>query len=166
MKSTFSKSLLIVVLFAFNFNLGIYAQDDLIRTFEGHTSDVWSVVFSPDGSKLASGSKDFTIKLWRVTLTTSVEERYNKSKAEIINIYPNLINEYAEIVYYLDKSARVTLSLHSVLGEEVIKLEESIYKDAGQYSIELNTFWLSSGTYYLVLKADGETYLAKVCVVK
>ena len=30
----------------------------------GHTDDVLSVAFSPDGSTIASGSKDETIRLW------------------------------------------------------------------------------------------------------
>jgi len=37
-----------------------------VRTLKGHTHWVWSVSFSPDGSLLASGSYDSTIKLWRV----------------------------------------------------------------------------------------------------
>ena len=32
--------------------------------FEGHTDNVWSVAFSPDGGTLASGSWDNTIRLW------------------------------------------------------------------------------------------------------
>ena len=38
----------------------------VLRTLEGHSADVWSIKFSPDGTLLASGSGDKTIKLWRV----------------------------------------------------------------------------------------------------
>jgi WD40 repeat protein len=33
---------------------------------QGHRRIVWSVNFNPDGTKLASASFDFTIKLWNV----------------------------------------------------------------------------------------------------
>lgn len=33
-----------------------------IKTFQGHTKWIWSVVFSPDGQILASGSEDETIQ--------------------------------------------------------------------------------------------------------
>ena len=36
----------------------------LIHTLTGHTDDVYSMAFSPDGNKIASGSHDNTFRLW------------------------------------------------------------------------------------------------------
>ena len=33
-------------------------------SLEGHTGDVYSIAWSPDGKTLATGSDDRTVKLW------------------------------------------------------------------------------------------------------
>ena len=44
----------------------VVATAPLKAIFEGHTDFVWSVVFSPDGQTLVSGSRDRSIRLWDI----------------------------------------------------------------------------------------------------
>src|ERR1700727_590540 len=38
--------------------------DSCLRTMEGHSSSIYSVAFSPDGTGIVSGSSDNTLRLW------------------------------------------------------------------------------------------------------
>ena len=37
---------------------------DLLRTFHGHTEELYFMAFSPDGTRVLTGSEDWTAKLW------------------------------------------------------------------------------------------------------
>jgi WD40 repeat protein len=46
--------------------VGSAVRGGLLRTMKGHTWVVWSVAFSPDEAKSASGAEASTVRLWAV----------------------------------------------------------------------------------------------------
>ena len=47
-------------------NCGSAATGKCLKTLEGHSDDVRSVAFSPNGKMIVSGSRDDTVKLWSI----------------------------------------------------------------------------------------------------
>ena len=57
----------------------------LLETFQGHTDDVTSLAFSPDGSILASGSRDDTIHVWYVN-TGELLETFQRHSDDVTSV--------------------------------------------------------------------------------
>ena len=55
---------------------------------KGHTGNVYSVAFSPDGGTLASGSGDATIRLWDVVPATSCDKCLFRSIFTMVARWP------------------------------------------------------------------------------
>ena len=64
------KTTLYIAILSFVFILNVFAQDFHFTPLEGHTSSITELVFSSDGTTLASASEDRTIRLWDVTTGT------------------------------------------------------------------------------------------------
>ena len=162
-----------------------------VRRFEGHTGTVSSVVFSQDGAQLISGAYDGTIRLWDVATgqeidqldhkyivlsiaisgnerliasagegglrlwdaTATVLETVPAPSSEIpatLTHFPNPAGAFTTIEYVLSKASQVQLSVHDLLGREVISVLDAA-QATGSHSLQLATGKLSGGMYYLRL---------------
>jgi WD40 repeat protein len=73
------------------------------QTLEGHSASVMSVAFSPDGSKLASGSHDDTVRVWNVA-TGKVEQTLEGHSASVMSVAFSPDGSISHSVYLVDGS--------------------------------------------------------------
>lgn len=86
------------------------------------------------------------------------------SSFNLFQNYPNPFNPNTIINYQLPKNSFVSLNLYDANGR-LIKILESGFKRAGNYSTNFSAEGLSSGIYYYSLYADGVLMDTKKAVV-
>ena len=99
------------------------------------------MVFSPDGTTLASGSYDGTILLWDMSpyvtpLLTAVEATAPSlpSQTVLLANYPNPFNSHTQLAYRLAAPGPVQLAVYNALGQRVRTLVDGP-QTAGEYQV-------------------------------
>nr|BAN64570.1 receptor for activated C kinase, RACK protein [Babesia bovis] len=86
-----------------------------VHVYNGHTSDVYSVDFSPDNRQIISASRDKTIKLWN-TLSEckrTVQNAHN-DWVSCVRFSPNP-HEHVFVSGGWDKIVKVSLSSYAII---------------------------------------------------
>jgi len=79
--------------------------------------------------------------------------------------YPNPFNPQTLIRYAIPADVRVVLTLHDVLGRELLRLVDAVLP-AGMHEAVVDASKLSSGVYYYTLRADAYHETRKMVVLK
>lgn len=85
---------------------------------------------------------------------------------ESLKIVPNPLVGEATIYYELSAASSVSLSLHSLAGEQLQNLMSQPHQKAGIYSFPFSAHHLAAGMYYVVLKVDQEIFTKKMVIGK
>jgi len=72
-----------------------------------------------------------------------------------LSVYPNPFQNSTQIAFELPQQMHVVLEVYTVLGRPVAVITEQSY-EAGQNFLDWDAHKLSSGMYFLKLKADGK----------
>ena len=84
---------------------------------------------------------------------------------ELNQNYPNPFNPSTVISYSVPSASNVKLSIYNTLGQTV-KVLESGFKPAGNYSATFNTTGLPSGVYFYKLEAGQFSQIKKMILMK
>ena len=132
-----------------HFALGAAAQGDevcgevrlyhvdgmLVHTFTGHTSDVWTVVVTPDGKHIISGAhgaQDTRVKVWNVASKSLVSTCAGHTHRVVAAIPDNQrflsgggCNDTSVRVWLLDGTLENTFTLHAKLVTALVALPDN-----------------------------------------
>jgi WD40 repeat protein len=90
-------------------------------TFEGHTADIWSVVFSPDGRQLASASKDDTVRLWDVAVQQPISVFHGNPDSN----YGTAFSPDGEVLVLEGTNRDRNVRLLNINGNEIVTFKGS-----------------------------------------
>lgn len=95
---------------------------------------------------------------------TLIDEQLSLS--DVINIFPNPLEDKATIVYSLEKSDKVTITLFNANGQHITTIIKNRSREAGLHKVALNANYLSTGIYYLKLQSTEINIVEKLVVTK
>ena len=157
-------------------SIGVWLYDTAngaeINLFAGHTRPVRCVAVSPDGTILARGSGDMTIRLLQLARLAAVSRATNTS---LLPNYPNPFNPETRMPYQLAKAAEVTFTIYDMNGWKVRTLAVG-HQPAGVYQSRSRTaHWdgrndagepVGSGVYWCTLDAGSYQETRKIVIQK
>ncbi len=80
--------------------------------------------------------------------------------------YPNPFNPVTHIVYHLDHSQPVTVSVYDAAGRWVKTLVKNEIQPAGRIALQFDATGLSSGVYFCRVQTSGDMQMKKMVLVR
>jgi WD40 repeat protein len=113
-------------------NAGLYLFNArtgaLLRTYIGHTGEVYDVAVSPSGKQLVSGSFDQTVRVWNVEQDESLLALFTPSNDWVVwtpeGYYASSLNGDRHMGWHANNGAKALGTFHSAA-----KFEKSLYRD-------------------------------------
>ncbi|PEN13808.1 hypothetical protein CRI94_06995 [Longibacter salinarum] len=100
------------------------------------------------------------------TLSDPIEvSRGTPSDLKLLGAAPHPVHTQAEVVYTLPKATDIRLEVFDMLGRRVATLVNG-RETAGRKTYSMSSRGISSGTYLLVLTADGERKTQRLTIVR
>lgn len=100
-----------------------------------------------------------------INITNLEDETKMPIEYNLAQNYPNPFNPTTTIRYSVPEEAKVSIKVYNILGKEITTLVNS-NRQTGKYSVIFDGSGLSSGTYYVVMKAGDFNKITKILLLK
>ena len=128
------------------------------------------LVFEIDNNCIPDNTTQRVRTFWANTALEVDEEAPLAQKFEVYGNYPNPFNPSTQIKFATEKSSDVTITIYSILGQEITVLQNGIL-NAGTYNIS----WFGrdhygnkvpSGVYFYEVRSDNRIQKGKMLLLK
>ncbi|MAT38337.1 MAG: hypothetical protein CL946_01900, partial [Ectothiorhodospiraceae bacterium] len=113
------------------------------------------------GDTLYVASQNSGISIYRLLVTTGIEEIPSASTALLHPVYPNPAAGSVSLTYSLETAGTITIAVYDQLGRKVRTLHQGTMQ-RGTHSERLDLTGLPAGVYSVVLNAGTERAVQKV----
>jgi hypothetical protein len=148
------------------------AVDDSGWDYDGTPTVVGTgrLIFEIDNNCIPDNTTQRVRTFWANTALEVDEEAPLAQKFEVYGNYPNPFNPSTQIKFATEKSSDVTITIYSILGQEMIVLQNGIL-NAGTYNIS----WFGtdhygnkvpSGVYFYEVSSDNRIQKGKMLLLK
>ena len=117
-------------------------------------------VENQSGEELGSGCI-----VQKVDIKSSVNELHQANQFQLMQSYPNPFTHSTTIGYYLPNTSFITISVYNIYGKEIEELVNE-EKSQGQYEINFDGKYLTSGVYFYTLRSGGFIQSKKMILIR
>jgi hypothetical protein len=146
-------------------SMGVAASGGGIMSNENHS--IVNTIGQPAIGRSSNANYSISSGFWYETSPTTDlgEQELLPVKFNLKQNYPNPFNPTTVISYQLPVSSPVTLKIYDILGNEVATLVNEI-KPAGNYEVEFDAGYLSSGVYFYSISAESFNQVKKMILLR
>lgn len=130
------------------------------RGADWQANQMYTVAFvqnDDDGEVIQTG--------YSTKLSSNVTEQVSARGFSFSSVMPNPANNLAALSYTLGTSANVAIEVRSILGEQVMRLEQGVL-EAGTYRKGIDLSKVPAGSYIVTLRAGDYVASEQIVVVK
>lgn len=147
-------------------NLAVYGSAWIIRPQSGGE---WQPVdmLGATSATMPTGALQRNVLIIKTGATTGVRQVDEEHPLEfsLAQNFPNPFNPSTEIRFSVPEAGRVTLTVHTVIGQQVATLVNGVVT-AGNYSVRFSGDELASGLYFYRLQAGTTSAVRKMMLLK